>query len=232
MRYLIPTKISRNRAALVLLALVCWPSAAALAQPKKDSGAVSEADLERLAQEHFERGRSYYAAGDFKEALVEFEAANRILPSPLLRMNIGYALWGLGRTEDAKREFRRFYRTAEDTSQRETALSAMQALDPAIDADGLTPRARTLLHAAVITSGAAAAVGVVTGAIAAEQALIEGRRGFDRPEGLLIATEAAFGLSAVAALSGVAIVRLQRGTTAEPPTLFAAPGGAALSIKF
>jgi tetratricopeptide (TPR) repeat protein len=191
-----------------------------------------ERELQQRAEEHFERGRSFYAAGDYEDALAEFESAHRILPSPALQLNIGYALWGLGRKDDAKREFRRFYRSTSDEAQREIALRAMRDLEPNIDEDGLTPRSRTLLQGFVLTAGVAAAAGVVTGSIALEQSLIEGRTGFNKPVGLIIATEAAFSVSALAALGGVVVARIQRGREVPPARLFASPGGATLSLQF
>jgi len=81
-------------ASLVLLATA---SAASAADP----------DVE-TAREHFRRGREFFEAGKFTDALHEFEEAYRIKALPDFQYNIGLCDERLGRFEEAIAAYRRF----------------------------------------------------------------------------------------------------------------------------
>lgn len=192
-----------------------------MAFAKKPEGTASTNQaLEKRAREHFEQGRDYYAQKRYEEALAEFESAYRIQPSPELEVNIAYSLWGLGRTDEAKQKFRKSYRHAEDPALEAAALQALQSLTVGeVGDDGLTPLPRKAAKGALLVAGAATAVGMVTGGIAIEQALVAGKQGFDRPQGLINATEISFSVGVGAAAVSAGILFIQRGITKQPVRL-------------
>jgi tetratricopeptide (TPR) repeat protein len=200
---------------------------------KKDEPASDAKALEKRAKEHYEQGKDYYANQRYEEALTEFESAYRITPSEELEVNIGYALWGMGRTDDAKKRFRRSYRSAEDPAIQAASLDALQKLTTGeIGADGLTKFPRKAAQISLMVSGSAAAVGLITGGIALEQAFIEGKQGFAKPQGLINATNIAFSVSAGAALASAGFIFTQRGAFSKPVQLFVSPTQASVAFQF
>ena len=85
------------------LSLLAWVAPAAWAQPTPSS----EIDAQ-VARGHFQRGAHFYDQGDYKEAIVEFEAARRIKSLPALDFNIGRSYERLERWGDAADAYQRF----------------------------------------------------------------------------------------------------------------------------
>jgi tetratricopeptide (TPR) repeat protein len=221
-------RIKKSLASALVVALL----SPALALAKEKSPAESKA-LEKRAKEHYEQGRDFYAAKSYEEALAEFESAYRITPSEELEVNIGYALWGLGRTDEAKKKFRHSYRHTDNPDIQASALKALQDLTTGeVGADGLTSFPRKAAQISLLTAGGAAAVGLVTGGIALEQALIAGKQGFARPQGLINATSVAFSVSVGAALVGAGFLYTQHGVFSGPVQLFVSPTQATISLHF
>lgn len=212
-----------------LLGLLCFLWALSLSA-KEPPPLPSRADFQKRAQEHFERGRSFYAERQYGEALIEFETAYRIQPEPALRVNIGYALWGLGRIEEARREFRWFLRRTPEGPERQAALDALRTLTGEVDESGLSTPARHYVKGAVVLSGVGALTAVATGGLALGGELL----GLDRNtrQDLSVVAGVSLSASAALALSGAIVVVAQRGHRAAPLQIFAGPTQIGLRASF
>jgi hypothetical protein len=91
---------------MVVAALTCASSTAALAAPP-----VREQARDKLAE-----GVRLLSAHDYARALVQFDGAYALFPSPKLHYNRGLALEGLGRQADAFVAFSRFVDESKDPS--------------------------------------------------------------------------------------------------------------------
>jgi tetratricopeptide (TPR) repeat protein len=63
---------------------------------------------EEVAKRHFESGSAYYEAGKYTQALVEFEEADRIYPSPAFDFNVGRVQERLEHWREAADAFERY----------------------------------------------------------------------------------------------------------------------------
>jgi hypothetical protein len=96
---------TRNTVACVALLLaLCAGSARA---ETGEGGSAAE-----RAREHFDRGNSYFDAGQFDNAIKEFEQSYAIKPVPLLLFDIGNVARVSGKNEMAIEYFRRYLRQA------------------------------------------------------------------------------------------------------------------------
>lgn len=76
-------------------------------------------DRER-AKAHFAAGESRFKAGDYRGAIVEFTAADALVPSPILAFNIALAHEKLGEDESALRLYRDYLARRPDAPNRAT----------------------------------------------------------------------------------------------------------------
>lgn len=77
-------------------------------------GAAAQDDIARI---HFDAGQAYYNAGEYEQAITEFNAAYRISPRPLLLYNISMAYERLGDLPNAIENLDRYLREAGDDAQ-------------------------------------------------------------------------------------------------------------------
>jgi iron complex outermembrane receptor protein len=78
------------RVRVVVLLLLSLGTATAWAQDSREQ-----------AKRHFANGESLFRAGDYKSAIAEFKAADRLVTSPILAFNIGLCHEKLGEPEQA-----------------------------------------------------------------------------------------------------------------------------------
>jgi hypothetical protein len=99
----------------------------AAARPKKDT----VDDVTAQAREQFVKGTAAVKAGQWAEALLHFEKANDIKPSPVAVFNIGYCQRAMGRYVLAKSAFERAVRDAANMpqAQQEEAKTYIKELD-------------------------------------------------------------------------------------------------------
>ena len=76
--------------------------------------ALAQADARERARVHFENGEALYREGNHAEAIRQFEAANALVPSPILTFNIGLAHEKLGHDEKAIAQFQRYLKERPD----------------------------------------------------------------------------------------------------------------------
>ena len=62
------------------------------------------------AKQHFQAGSAHYAAGRYREAVVDFVEADRLAPSPALSFNIARAYERLADSSGALRWYRDYLR--------------------------------------------------------------------------------------------------------------------------
>lgn len=112
-------RCARRTAALVLSLLLL-----ASARP---AVAASPSDAE--AKAHFKRGTEAYRRAAYKEAIQEFETANRLRPHGILFFNIAQAQEKLGDLAAALRNFREYLRALPNAEDRPVVEQAMVNLE-------------------------------------------------------------------------------------------------------
>jgi tetratricopeptide (TPR) repeat protein len=70
------------------------------------------------ARQRFQTGKQLFDAGDYRGAIREFEAANRLAPAPLLLFNIGLAYERLGEAAPALQHFKAYLEQQPNASNR------------------------------------------------------------------------------------------------------------------
>jgi hypothetical protein len=101
--------IMHRVAALLAAVAVVLAPVAVRAQP---TDTVAE------ARQHFQSGKQLFDAGDYRGAIREFEAANKLAPAPLLLFNIGLAYERLGEAAPALQYFKAYLEQAPNASNR------------------------------------------------------------------------------------------------------------------
>lgn len=83
------------------------------------AGAIgSTAEAQERARLHFQAGASYYEAGDYEDALREFERAFELSEEPKLYYNFSLCHQQLGRLEEAADALERYLQQVEDVDNR------------------------------------------------------------------------------------------------------------------
>ncbi len=90
-------------------------------------------DRER-AKAHFAAGESRFKSGDYRGAIVEFTAADALVPSPILAFNIALAHEKLGEDDSALRLYRDYLSRRPDAPNRATVEARIADLDARIAA--------------------------------------------------------------------------------------------------
>ena len=134
---------------LVLAALLALPGAGAGADPSPPSATGPSTDPAAEARAAYRRGADLYRAGKYREAILQFEAADRLKPSPALQFNIGQCQEKLGDQAAALASFARYLRLDPSASNREAVQRSVKALEAKLAATG-----RQMLHVTTDPPGA------------------------------------------------------------------------------
>lgn len=111
---------------------------AAPAKPKKAPPApAAEADPTQRAKETFLAAQKLYKEARYADAIVKFEEAYAIKPSPVLFYNIGKCHEQLGDVPKAMRAFRDYLRMAPDAKDKDTVNDAIANLERRLKEKGL-----------------------------------------------------------------------------------------------
>ena len=128
-----------TRLSLVLsiaLAAAAVVAVVALGAPRD---AAAQTDPRTQAKAHYQQGKKLYDQGDYRGAIAEFQAADRLAPSGVNDFNIGLAHEALGERAEAIRAYRSYLVRMPDASNKpavEASIQRLQAeLDAAADAD-------------------------------------------------------------------------------------------------
>ena len=130
---------------LLLAALLALPGAAGAADPP----AGPPADPAAAARAAYRRGADLYKAGKYREAIAQFEAADRLKPSPALQFNIGQSWERLGDHAEALAAFARYLRLDPAAPNRESVQRTVRSLEARLAATG-----RQMLHVTTDPPGA------------------------------------------------------------------------------
>jgi tetratricopeptide (TPR) repeat protein len=105
--------------ALAALAILAVPPRGAAAEPAVDE-----------ARAHFQRGEHAYREGRYRDAVAEFQAANRLRPSPALHFDIAQARERLGEPAEALASYAEYLRLDPQAANRaavERSMATLQA---------------------------------------------------------------------------------------------------------
>ena len=133
----------------VLLALPAAGGAADPASPTSPAPPSPTFDPAAEARTAYRRGADLYKAGKYREAISEFEAANRMKPSPALQFNIGQAWEKLGDPAAALAAFARYLRLDPTAANRDAVQRSVKVLEGRLAATG-----RQMLHVEADPPGA------------------------------------------------------------------------------
>jgi tetratricopeptide (TPR) repeat protein len=132
---------------LLLAVALTFPAAGARAEPPPAGAAVAAPAAEARAA--YRRGADLYRAGRYREAIAEFETADRLRPSPALQFNVGQAWEKLGDVEAALAAFARYLRQDPRAANREAVERNVRSLEGRLAATG-----RQMLHVLTDPPGA------------------------------------------------------------------------------
>lgn len=104
----------------VAAALVVAPPATARAQ---QAGATEK------AREHYTRGKQLFASGEYRGAIAEFAAADKLAPSPLLEFNIALCHERLGERAEAVRRYKLYLERVPDADNRSAVEAKIGKLE-------------------------------------------------------------------------------------------------------
>lgn len=169
-------------------ALICLVATGA---PATNATAQSDAENDRLAREHFDLGKALYSAGQYEQAIGEFEISYRLSKRPPLLYNIYLAARNAGQRTTAADALRRYLRLSPKVSNREALELQLRTLEESLrnyppdaqkqeqagDSGAVSPQPQSpehhtppLLGVAVTGLGAAMLIGgAVTGFMAISQ---------------------------------------------------------------
>ncbi len=124
-------------------AAVAMVAAAVLLAPLANGGTASaqQASAPDEARQHFSRGKQLFAASDYRGAIAEFAAADKLAPSPLLEFNIALCHERLGERAEAVRRFRLYLERVPDAPNRATVEAKVSRLESEMKTEGETRRA-------------------------------------------------------------------------------------------
>jgi hypothetical protein len=81
------------------------------------------------ARQHFTRGKELFASGEYRGAIAEFAAADKLAPSPLLEFNIALCHERLGERAEAVRRFKLYLERVPDAENRSAVEAKIGKLE-------------------------------------------------------------------------------------------------------
>lgn len=100
------------------------------------------------ARSHYQKGQALFAEGDFQAAVYEFEAAERLAPSPLNDFNIALAYEKMGNKVSALRYYKSYLAKMPGARNRGDVESRISRLEGELRADAAKAEARRADEAA------------------------------------------------------------------------------------
>jgi len=130
--------------AALLLALPALAAAQKPAAPAQKPSAVapparatSPADPTEQARAHFRKGTELYKEARYREAIAEFEAAQRLKPHAVIHFNLAQCHERLGDLPAALQAYHEYLRAVPEAEDRATVLAAMANLESRLAAAGV-----------------------------------------------------------------------------------------------
>jgi PEGA domain len=123
-------------AVLLLVVLLSWLPPARAQDQSDPQAKAPDAERKSRASAHLVKGAQLIDAEDLQGALAQFEAAYRLVPSPVIQHNFGIVYQGLGRKAEALNAFERFLAEAPKAppAARAHAERAVAELQPQVAA--------------------------------------------------------------------------------------------------
>ncbi|WP_428267198.1 hypothetical protein [Haliangium sp.] len=122
--------------------LTCWLVAlAVLVAPL--AVAAQPADAITEARQNYQNGKAQFDAGDYEGAILSFETANRLSPSPVLHFNIGLAHERLGNQSEALAHFKAYLQAMPNAANRELVEIKISRLESELGGGAPTPAPAT-----------------------------------------------------------------------------------------
>jgi hypothetical protein len=112
----------------VAAALVAAPFAAGTARAQPP-------DATSQARQHFTRGKELYAGGEYRGAIAEFAAADKLAPSPLLEFNIALCHERLGERAEAVRRYKAYLERVPGADNRSAVEAKIGKLEAELKAE-------------------------------------------------------------------------------------------------
>jgi hypothetical protein len=115
-----------------------WTRSAVLAASVAVAGALvvapaiaraQQAGATDQARQHFTRGKELFASGEYRGAIAEFAAADKLAPSPLLEFNIALCHERLGERAEAVRRFKLYLERVPDAENRSAVEAKIGKLE-------------------------------------------------------------------------------------------------------
>lgn len=114
--------------------LACGGCISLVAGPARaDDQVAASRDAVQEARARFREASEHYRAGRFREALRDFELAERLVPSPELSFNIARAHEQLGEIEAAVARYERYVAALPDANDAESVRTRIAALRASLD---------------------------------------------------------------------------------------------------
>jgi hypothetical protein len=124
-----PTAWPRRAAlAVAAAALLLGPLATGTARAQQ-AGATDQ------ARQHFTRGKQLFASGEYRGAIAEFAAADKLAPSPLLEFNIALCHERLGERAEAVRRYRLYLERVPEAANRSSVEAKIASLEADLKAE-------------------------------------------------------------------------------------------------
>ncbi|MET0385490.1 MAG: hypothetical protein ABW321_06010 [Polyangiales bacterium] len=101
--------------------------------PRPGGPPAPAVDPDHAARGHFERGRSAYEAGEYRDAWAEFHEAYQLSNRPELLFNIGQTADRLGQDADAIKAFNLYLKRLPDAQNRRDVENRVRALRERLD---------------------------------------------------------------------------------------------------
>src|SRR5687768_1077378 len=96
-------------------------------------------DVREEAKRHFANGESFYRAADYKSAIAEFQAADKLVPSPILAFNMGLCHEKLGDGEQAVTLYRTYLERRPDAPNKAQVEARITRLDAELKTKKASP---------------------------------------------------------------------------------------------
>jgi hypothetical protein len=119
--------------------------AALLAPPAGGTAHAQQAGATDQARQHFTRGKQLFATGDYRGAIGEFAAADKIAPSPLLEFNIALCHERLGERAEAVRRYRLYLERVPAATNRKVVEDKIARLEAEIASEAQSKKAPQLV---------------------------------------------------------------------------------------
>lgn len=132
--------------------------------PESPAASTPNDDENRIAQQHYENGVTFFQAGNYPAARAEFEAAYQLTHYPDLLYNLAQVVQKQGRTADEERYLREYLATSpKDATEVRTRLAQIETPPPPPEVSRLPPT-----PALALAAGGAAAllIGIACGGAA------------------------------------------------------------------